>query len=347
MKTMKAAVLHRVNELRVEEVPCPEPRAPDEVVVRIKSCGICATDYKAIRGIRKNVQFPFIPGHEPAGVISAIGPGVQHFKVGDEVICQPSGYCGYCAHCRVGNTHFCESAFTTGGDGPKDVWPGAFAEYMRTKELCLFHKPREISFDAAALTEPLSGAWKGVVQYSEMKVGDDVAIIGVGSIGLLCLMVAKAAGAGRLIAVDPSAHARSNALRFGATHVVDPGDGKGRQRVYEIIPDGPDLVVEAAGPIEAVKLMVELRRRGTRWNLFGITTPEKFELDGGLTHFLEGRMDASFGTTPLAMQNAIRLMERGLIDTERIITHRFPLERMNEALAVMDGTVRNKVVINP
>lgn len=347
MKTMKAAVLHRVNDLRIEEVPCPVPRASDEVVVRIKSCGICATDYKAIRGIRTNVTFPFIPGHEPSGVVSAVGAGVLHFKEGDEVICQPSGYCGYCAHCRVGNTHFCDTAFTTGGDGPTDVWPGAFAEYMRTKEQCLFHKPKEISFDAAALTEPLSGAWKGVVQYSEMKVGDDVVIIGVGSIGLLCLMVAKAAGAGRLIAVDNSAHARTNALRFGATHVVDHSDGQGRQRVYDIIPGGPDLVVEAAGPIGAVKLMVDLRRRGTKWNLFGITTHEKFELDGGLTHFLEGRMDASFGTTPLAMQSAIRLMERGLVDPEKIITHRFKLEQMNDALAIMDGAVRNKVIIHP
>ena len=347
MKTMKAAVLHAVNDLRIEEVPRPVPRAPDEVVVRIKACGICATDYKAIRGIRKNVTFPFIPGHEPAGVVAAVGAGVLHFKIGDEVICQPSGNCGYCAHCRVGNTHYCETAFTTGGDGPPDVWPGAFAEYMRTKEQCLFHKPADLSFEAAALTEPLSGAWKGVVRHSEMQVGDDVVVIGVGSIGLLCLMVAKAAGAGRLIAVDPSAHARATALRFGATHAVDPGDGQGRSRVYDIIPGGPDLVVEAAGPISAVRLMVELRRRGTKWNLFGITTHEKFELDGGLAHFLEGRMDASFGTTPLAMQSAIRLMERGLVDPGKIITHRFKLEQMAEALAVMDGADRNKVIIIP
>ncbi len=347
MKKMKAAVLHKANDVRIEEVPRPEPRAPHEVVVQIKSCGICATDYKAIRGIRTNVKVPFIAGHEPSGIVTAVGRGVLHFKEGDEVICQPSGYCGYCEQCRLGNTHYCDTAFTTGGDGPEDVWPGAFAEFMRTKEQCLFHKPKAVSFDAAALTEPLSGAWKGVVQYSEMKVGDDVVIIGVGSIGLLCLLVARAAGAGRLIAVDNSAHARANAVRFGATHAVDNSDGRAKQRVYEIIPGGPDLVVEAAGPIGAVKLIVELRRRGTKWNLFGITTHESFELDGGLTHFLEGRMDASFGTTPVAMQNAIRLMERGLVDPGKIVTHRFPLEKINDALAVMDGTERNKIVIHP
>jgi L-iditol 2-dehydrogenase len=113
------------------------------------------------------------------------------------------------------------------------------------------------------------------------------------------------------------------------------------------MPQGPDLVVEAAGPIEAVKLMVDLRRRGTRWNVFGITTHERFELDGGRTHFLEGRMDASFGTTPLAMAHAIRLMERGLIRIEQVISHRFLLSEIHEAMAVMESPDRNKVIIHP
>ncbi len=343
---MLAAVLHDFNHLVLEDVPIPEPKL-GQVVVRIKACGICATDVKAIKGIRRNVTFPFIPGHEPSGIVARIGPGVTHFKEGDAVICQPSGYCGFCKHCRVGNTHYCEHAFTTGGDGPDDVWPGAFAEYMLTTESCLFHKPGGISFDAAAITEPLSGAWKGVIQYSEMQVGDDVVIIGVGSIGLLCMLVAKAAGAGRLIAIDTSEHARRHALALGATRAIDPAGEDAKARVYSIIPDGPDLIVEAAGPIQAVKLMVDLRRRGTRWNVFGITTHERFELDGGLTHFLEGRMDASFGTTPLAMARAIRLMEAGLIDIEQIISHRFPLADIHSALEVMGSPNRNKVIINP
>ena len=343
---MLAAVLHDFDRLVLEDVPIPEPKL-GQVVVRIVSCGICATDYKAIMGIRRNVTFPFVPGHEPSGVVARVGPGVVHFCEGDEVICQPSGYCGFCEHCRVGNTHYCEHAFTTGGDGPDDVWPGAFAEYMLTTESCLFRKPANISFDAASLAEPLSGAWKGVIQYSQMQLGDDVVTIGVGSIGLLCMMVARAAGAGRLIAIDTSAHARQHALTLGATHAVDPADGEAVARVYEIIPHGPDVIVEAAGPIEAVDLMVDLRRRGTRWNVFGITTHETFELDGGMTHFLEGRMDASFGTTPLAMSRAIRLMETGLIDIEQVISHRFPLSEMHAALEVMASPDRNKVIVNP
>ncbi len=347
MNKMLAAVLRDFNKLELDEVPVPRAENVGEVVVRIRSCGICGTDYKAIKGIRRNVKFPIIVGHEPSGVVSEVGPGVSHFKVGDEVIVQPLGHCGYCRHCRAGNTHYCENAFVTGGDGPEDVWDGAFAEYMKTKESSLFGKPGNISFDAGALAEPLAGAWKGVIQYSEMQLGDDVVIIGVGSIGLLCLMVVKAAGAGRLIAIDISDYALGNAKQLGATHTVNPATEDAKSKVYEIVPDGPDLIVEAAGPVEAVRLMVELRRRGTKWNVFGITTGEKFELEGGLTHFLEGRMDASFGTTTLAMTKAIDLMEAGLIDTGKIISHRFALSQIHEAINVMETTEHNKVIINP
>lgn len=347
MGTMLAAVLHDFNRLELEEVQIPRATEIGDVVVAVKACGFCQTDYKAIRGIRRNVRFPLIAGHEPSGVVAEIGPGVSRVRVGDEVIVQPSGFCGLCEHCRSGRTHYCAHAFTTGGDGPDEVWPGAFAQYMKVRENMLFQKPAAISFEAAALTEPLSGAWKGMIQYSQMQVGDDVVVIGVGGIGLLCLMVAHAAGAGRLIAIDPSAYARKNALGLGATHAIDPAAGDVRQQVYDIIPAGPDLVLEGAGPIQAVRTMVALLRRGTRWNVFGITTPETFELEGGLTHFLEARMDASFGTTPFAMQKAIRLMETGRVDTARIISHRFPLSRIHEAVEAMGAPERNKVMILP
>ena len=343
---MLAAVLKDFNNLVLEDIPIPTP-GPRQVLVRIVSCGFCATDYKAIKGIRRNVEFPLIAGHEPSGIVAAVGSQVTEFKEGDEVICQPSGYCGVCENCRNGNTHYCDRAYTTGGDGPDIVLPGAFAEYMVTGAECIFRKPANISFEAAALTEPLSGAWKGVIQKSEMQVGDDVVIIGTGGIGLLCMMVAKAAGAGRLIAIDASDYALANAVSIGgATHTIIAASPDVVKQVYDIIPGGPDLVVEAAGPIQAVELAVKLRRRGTKWNVFGITTHETFELDGGHTHFLEGRMDASFGTTPLAMQSAIRLMERGLVDPGKIISHRFDLQDIHKAVEVMGQKERNKVIVN-
>jgi threonine dehydrogenase-like Zn-dependent dehydrogenase len=343
---MLAAVLRETNRLELEELPTPEP-GPGEVLVRVRACGFCATDFKAIRGIRRNVRFPLIPGHEPAGVAAAVGAHVTHVREGDEVILQPSGYCGLCRNCRLGLTHYCDRAYTTGGDGPEDVRAGSFAEYTLTGANTLFPKPPGVSFEAACQTEPVSGAWKGLVQYSQVSVGDDVVIIGTGGIGMYCLMVAKAAGAGRLVAIDVSEFALATARRLGATHTINPTQCDAMAAVAEALPEGPDLVVEAAGAIEAVRLMTALLRRGTRWNLFGITTHEALEIDGGLMHFLEARMDASFGTTPLAMTKAIRLIERGLVDPEQVISHRFPLTEIDRAVEVMAGRERNKVVIQP
>ena len=342
---MLAAVLKEFNKLVLEDVAEPEP-GPGEVVVRIKSCGICATDYKAIKGIRKNVEFPLVPGHEPAGIIAKVGPFVTNVKEGDDVVMSPSGFCGLCRNCRMGLTHYCEHSYTTGGDG-SEVRPGSFAEYTRTGANLVFPKPPELSFDAGCQAEPVSGAWKGIIHYSEMKVGDDVVIIGTGGIGMYCLMVAAAAGAGRLIAVDTSDYALKNAKILGATHTVNPKNVDAKKAVYEIMPEGPDLVVEAAGPIQAVNLMTSMLRRGTRWNIFGITTHEEFKLDGGLMHFLEARMDSSFSTTPQAIEKSIRLMARGLVDPEKVISHRFPLSKIHEAMETMASPERNKIIINP
>ncbi len=343
---MLAAVLKEFNHLVLEEVSVPQP-GPGEVLVRVKSCGFCATDFKAIQGIRRNVRFPLIPGHEPAGIVAGLGKGVTGISEGDAVIVQPTGFCGMCANCRVGLTHYCDHSYTTGGDGPDDVRPGSFAEYVVTGANTLYPLPAGMSFDAGCQTEPVSGAWKGIIQNSEMRVGDDVVVIGTGGIGMYCLMVAKAAGAGRLIAVDVSDYALATARRLGATHTVNPRAGDAKAAIYDIMPQGPDLVVEAAGPIEAVRLMVSLLRRGTRWNIFGITTHETFDLDGGLMHFLEARMDASFGTNPTAMQRSIRLIQRGLVNPEEAISHRFPLAEIHRAVETMASPERNKVIVNP
>src|SRR5208337_5015382 len=142
-------------------------------------------------------------------------------------------------------------------------------------------------------------------------------------------------------------YALETARSLGATHTVNPTQCDAKTAIYGILPEGPDLVVEAAGPVDAVKLMVSLLRRGTRWNIFGITTHEEFQLDGGLMHFLEARMDASFSTNPLAMEKAIRLMERGLVNPEQVISHRFPLSQTEKAVELMGSPQRNKVIINP
>ena len=337
---MLAAVLKDFNQLALEDVPKPEP-GPGEVLVRIKSCGICAT---RLQGDQRYSNECGISAHSRprAGWRDrSVGAFVQNAKEGDEVIISPSGVC---RNCRLGMTHYCEHAYTTGGDG-YEVRPGSFAEYTVTGANNVYPKPANLSFDAACQGEPVSGAWKGLVHYSQIRLGDDVAVIGTGGIGMYCVMVAT--GAGRLVAVDVSDYALEKAKNLGATHTVNPKHCDAKATIHDILPEGPDVVVEAAGPIQAVELMVSLLRRGTRWNLFGITTHEKFQLDGGWMHFLEARMDASFSTNPLAMENAIRLMARDLVNPEKVISHRFPLSQIDEAIETMGSPQRNKVIINP
>ena len=150
-----------------------------------------------------------------------------------------------------------------------------------------------------------------------------------------------------LIATNPTRVPGLANPPFAPTAHAGQAKGDAKAAIHDILPEGPDAVVEAAGPIQAVELMISLLRRGTRWNLFGITTHEKFHLDGGWMHFLEARMDASFSTNPLAMENAIRLMARNLVNPDKVISHRFPLSQIDKAIETMGSPQRNKVIINP
>lgn len=341
---MLAAILKGFDDLVLEDVGKPEP-GPTDVLVKVRATGICGTDHKAVRGRRQNVEFPVILGHENSGVVEAVGSAARNFAAGDEVIIAPIGGCGVCRECRLGRVHFCEKSYTTGGEGAPVTLPGGFAEYMSVPEALIYRKPGNISFKAAALTEPLSCAWKALVQYSKVTLGEDVVVIGAGGIGGLCVMLAAAAGAARVIAVDTSDYALETAARLGATHTVNPIACDAREAVYDILPGGPDVVIEAAGVKAAVELMFALRRRGTRVNVFGTTTPTEILLDAGGINNMETRIDASFSTTPAAMMSSIMLMERGVIDTEEVISHTFGLEEIHKAFDVMDTPKRAKVVI--
>jgi len=347
---MLAAILKDVGDLALEDIPKPTP-GPTDAVVKVKATGICGTDHKAVRGRRHNVTFPIILGHENSGVVDAIGPAVKNFVPGDEVVVAPIGGCGVCKWCRLGKVHFCEQGYTTGGEGAPTVLPGGFAEYMAVPETLLYRKPAAVSFEAAALTEPVSCAWKAVVEYSGVRIGEDVVVIGTGGIGIFCVMLARRAGAARVVAVDTSDYALETALRLGATHAVNASsreiDGEPgiREEILEILPGGPDLVIEAAGAADAVKLMFALRRKGTRVNVFGTTTPTSLTIDAGSLNNFETRVDVSFSTTPYAMENALLLIERSVIDPREAISHRFPLKQIHKAFDVMDRPDRSKVMI--
>ncbi|NCP29623.1 MAG: hypothetical protein AUJ96_07595 [Armatimonadetes bacterium CG2_30_66_41] len=341
---MLAAVLEGVRQQILKQVPLPQP-GPTDVVMQVKACGICQTDYKAYTGDRMNWEPPMICGHEASGIVAAIGAGVAEFAEGDEVVMSPAVSCGLCEPCRLGRTHYCADGAVIGGDGFDTVLPGAFAEYVRVPVRAVFRKPKNVSFAAAALTEPLGGCWKGLIKYVNLRLGEDFVVVGAGGMGMLLILLAKAAGAGKILALDVADLPLQRARECGATHLLNLRECDGKEAVYDILPKGPDVVFEAAGPLEAAQLAYDLCRRGTKLNVFGVTTPGDIHLRPGEYHFLEIETTASFSVSTEAMQRSLELQEKGLIDTEKIITHRFPLEQLDEAYAMMARPDRVKVMI--
>jgi threonine dehydrogenase-like Zn-dependent dehydrogenase len=343
---MLAAVLEGVRKMVLKDVPRPKP-GPSEAVVRIKACGICQTDYCAYTGARMNWKAGHVVGHEMSGSVEELGPGVAGFKLGDEVIVSPAIFCGQCEYCKSGLEHYCPNGGVIGGDGFERVLPGGFAEFVRAPVQTLYRKPPNISFPAAALTEPLAGSYKGLIAYTRLTIGEDVVIIGAGAMGLLLTQIARAAGAGTLILIDIADYKLEYAKKCGATHTINSTKEDAKKAVARILPKGPDIVFEAAGALQAAELAFELCRRGTRINMFGVIVPGTIPVSPARIHFSETRMDASFSVTPRAMVKAIELMEKGLVDTTKIITHRIPLKEIHKALEIMGTTERIKVVVEP
>ena len=343
---MLAAVLEAVGKMPLREVPRPEP-GRGEVIVRVRACGICQTDYCAYTGARTNFEPGVIVGHEISGVIDELGEGVTGWSVGDEVVVAPAGFCGLCRWCRSGLQHYCTHGFVIGGEGFKDVRNGGFAEFVRAPVTLLYPKPPNVSFAAAALSEPLAGSYKGLIEYTQMRVGEDVVIIGAGAMGLLVAAIADVAGVGTLILID----IEDFKLKFGGgrfpAHTINSRQAGARKAVYDILPDGPDIVFEAAGALEAASLAMDLCRRGTRVNMFGVIVPGTIPLSPDDIHFQETRIDASFSVTPRVMVRSLDLQRKRLIDPSIIITHEIPLREMPRALEVMGSVERIKVVVRP
>jgi L-iditol 2-dehydrogenase len=341
---MLAAVLEAVGKMPLREVPKPEP-GPGEVVVQVKACGICQTDYLAYTGGRTNWTPGLIVGHEISGVVAERGPGVTHWQPGDEVVVSPAGFCGLCRWCRTGLQHYCSDGFVIGGEGFERVLNGGFAQYVRAPVSVLYPKPPNVSFAAAALTEPLGGSYKGLIEYTQMRVGEDLVIIGCGGMGLLVGSIAHVAGAGTLICIDVEDFKLDYARKIGATHVLNSRKVDARQAVYDILPEGPDIVFEAAGVLEAAELQMDLCRRGTRVNMFGVIVPGTIPVSPARVHFQETRVDASFSVNPKVMTRSLDLQRKGLVDPSVIITHEIPLREMPRALEIMGSAERIKVVV--
>jgi 2-desacetyl-2-hydroxyethyl bacteriochlorophyllide A dehydrogenase len=320
---MKAARLHGPRDLRVESVRDPQPE-PGQVIVRMTAAGLCGTDYEIYSGARP-VEYPRIMGHELVGRVEAAAPDVTRVGPGDPVVVEPNYSCGHCPLCREGNRNLCLSRTTIGINAD-----GGFAELVRVPAQCCWRASPGAGSDALLLAEPLAVVVRAVAR-AEPKSGETAAIVGAGTLGLLALQLLQARGA-RVMVTSRSRRRFALASELGAdaTHATVEGPLADAARRFSGR-EGVDLVVETAGTAEAVTHALELVRPGGRVVLTGLPHEPT-----SLSFFSVVRREVTL-IGSMIYQNefpeALRLVDGGAVRTAPLITHRFGLDRIDEAFA--------------
>jgi len=330
---MKVATWHGGTRFTVDDVP--EPVAgPGQVVVAVEAAGICGTDVHATQGL-----FPYKPplvlGHEYTGVVRAVGRGVSKRLIGRAVACEPSYGCGACAECDAGRVSQCPNLTRVGG----------FAQRVATPAHAVHVLPRGLDPVTGALTEPASCCLAGLESFP-MPRGATVLVIGGGIMGLLTMALAKRRGAARLILSDPLEERRTIARRLGAGVVVDPTKDNLRERVMALTKNrGADVVAEAVGKPELVAEAMTLVKPLGVLQLVGVS-PKGSEIPLSLwdVHYREIKIVGAFGRGT-AFRRALALMPK--LRVGRLITARFPLERIGEAFAHATAGRGAKTVLTP
>ncbi len=324
-KTMKAVVLTAPKKLEVKEVEIPEPKK-EQVLVEVAATAICRSDVSGYLDKHPMIEPPRIMGHECAGTVRKVGPGIDRWKPGDEVIVETFfDYCGTCPGCRKGRYNVCNEVKVIGHNVD-----GSFAQYTLANANHIYTKPEEVSFDEAALTEPLS-VGVHAINRCEIGVGDFVVILGAGAIGLMVLQVAKASGAEVLIAdlVDSKLQLAS---KLGADYTVNAS----REDTVEAVSDLTDgemapFVMEAVGRPETIRQMVDLACSGATIMPIGFTGNDLDEIN--LSKITLQEMDL-LGILGFCRDfpTSINLMQRKLVDMRSLISGHYPLEDVEKAI---------------
>jgi L-iditol 2-dehydrogenase len=328
---MTAAVLHGKEDVRIEQVPVPVA-APGEVVIRIEAALTCGTDLKVFRrGYHaRMIQPPALFGHELAGTISELGEGVTGFAIGDRVVAMNSSPCGECYFCRRDQENLCEDLLFNNG---------AYAEYIRIPARIVARNtlliPEQVSFEHAALTEPLACALHGF-EDCHPKSFDTVAVIGGGPLGLMILHVAALAGCTVIAVVKHDAQALAAKI-LGATHIVRSSEVEDVVRaVRDLTPNdrGVDIAIEAVALPETWQQAVAMVRNGGLVNFFG--GPEsgtEVRFDTNRLHYSDLTLKATFHHTPAICKRAFALIESGKFQAARFITGHAPLAKLKDVFA--------------
>lgn len=355
---IKVAVLEEFGKpLVVQEVDLAEPRE-GEALVKVHACGVCHTDLYTASGADPGGYTPCVLGHEGAGVVEAVGPGVTSVKPGDHVVTLFSPECGSCVHCTSGKTNLCMAIREEQGKGhlpdgttrfSRDGEPlrhfmgtSTFSEYVVMPEIALANVRKDAAMEAICLlacgaTTGLAAAmWK-----AEVEPGSAVAVFGAGMVGLGALLGAKMRGAERLIAVDLSPQRLELAERFGATDTIVAGDGGEVEKILEMTGGfGADFTFEATGLVSVMGQAVEAARMG--WGLctvLGVAGKgEKMEI---VPRFLiTGRrvQGGSFGGARgrTHVPQLVDLYAEGKLDLDGFVSHRITLDQVNHGFELME-----------
>jgi L-iditol 2-dehydrogenase len=326
---MIAAVLYGKENLQIEEVSVPKIDKGD-VLVRVQAALTCGTDVKVFRrGYHaRMIVPPALFGHELAGDIVSMGPKVKGFRVGQRVVAANSAPCLECFYCKRGSENLCDDLLFNNG---------AYAEYIRIParivERNMYEIPSQVSYQDAALIEPLACVLRGLDETS-IRPGDNVAVIGLGPIGLMFVRLAKAYGA-RVIAIGRRKTQLNRAAQMGADELLISGEtDETVQKVRDLTGGrGADIAIEAVGQPETWETAVKILRRGGTVNFFGgCPNDSRISLDTSLMHYSEITCKASFHHTPAHVQKALEFVSRGVITARDFVNRVEPLTNLLEVM---------------
>lgn len=343
--TMRAAVLHGREDIRIETVPIPEA-APGELVVRVGAALTCGTDLKVFRrGYHaRMIVPPALFGHELAGTVVQAGAGVDGFSPGDRVVALNSAPCGQCYFCERGQENLCDDLLFNNG---------AYAEFIRIPARIVakntLRVPDHVPLEHAALTEPLACAVHGF-EDSNPRPGDTVAVIGGGPLGLMMLHVASLAGCETIAVVKHDGQVEA-AKQLGASHVVQASSIRKAIREARELTDkgrGVDIAIEAVGTPDAWEEAVEMVRKGGTVNFFGgCAVGTKVTLDTNRIHYSDITLRATFHHTPAICRRALDLIARGRFQASAFITghaHLYELNRVFEKLMKRSREIKTAIL---
>ncbi len=339
---MLAVEYHANDDVRIVELPVPQI-GPGEILVQLRACGLCASD---VMEWYMQPRAPLYPGHEPVGVIAAVGAGVTQFEVGGRVFVHHHVPCMVCHFCRRGSYSQCATFRAT------RLYPGGLAEYMRVPapnvQLDVLALPADLSFEAATLIEPLACCVRGI-QRASIQAGDSVLVLGAGSNGLMLAQLARQRGAVCVVIVDPIAYRRTCALDAGVDYALDPQAGDLLEQILAVNEGRkPDSVLVTPSSISAMKQGIELVGPGGTVLLFAPPPPS--ELLGIAPHqlfFQEITLHTSYSAGPYETRLALDLLRHGRIRAETVITHRFALRDAAKAfqLVAKPGDALKAVIV--